>query len=59
MRVVTGGISHETSTFTTVTTTWESYRDFLGSEYTIETPYKPLTGPYKHGRLCMEGENEA
>ena len=29
------------------------------SEYIIETPYKPLTGPYKHGKLCMEGEDEA
>lgn len=27
MRVVTGSISHETSTFTTVQTTWESYRN--------------------------------
>ncbi len=27
MRVVTGAIAHETSTFTPVATTWESYRD--------------------------------
>ena len=39
--------------------TWGVYRDFLASEYIIETPYKPLTGPYKHGKLCMEGEDEA
>jgi microcystin degradation protein MlrC len=36
MRVVTGAISHETSTFTTVPTTWESYHArfgyWLGSE---------------------------
>ena len=25
MRVITGAIGHETSTFTTVVTTWESY----------------------------------
>jgi microcystin degradation protein MlrC len=30
MRVVTGAISHETSTFTTVPTTWESYRERFG-----------------------------
>lgn len=27
MKIATGAICHETSTFTTVTTTWESYRD--------------------------------
>ena len=27
MRVITGAIGHETSTFTTVATTWESYRE--------------------------------
>ena len=27
MRIVTGAINHETSTFTPVETTWESYRD--------------------------------
>ena len=27
MRVITGAIGHETSTFTTVATTWESYRN--------------------------------
>ena len=27
MRVITGAIGHETSTFTTVATTWASYRD--------------------------------
>ena len=27
MRVVTGGISHETSTFTTVETDWQSYKE--------------------------------
>ena len=30
MRVVTGGISHETSTFTMVPTTWESYAERFG-----------------------------
>ena len=27
MRVITGAIGHETSTFTTVPTTWASYRE--------------------------------
>ena len=27
MRVITGAIGHETSTFTTVATTWASYRE--------------------------------
>ena len=30
MRVVTGAISHETSTFTTVATTWENYEEHFG-----------------------------
>ena len=30
MRVITGGISHETSTFTLVPTTWESYQERFG-----------------------------
>lgn len=30
MRIVTGAINHETSTFTTVPTTWESYEDRFG-----------------------------
>jgi hypothetical protein len=30
MRIITGAISHETSTFTTVPTTWESYRERFG-----------------------------
>jgi microcystin degradation protein MlrC len=39
MRVVTGGISHETSTFTPVKTTWESYyeRFFLRGDEIITT----------------------
>ena len=32
MRVATGAISHETSTFTPVPTTWESYRHLHGDE---------------------------
>src|SRR5690349_7617910 len=30
MRIVTGAISHETSTFTPVPTTWSSYREHFG-----------------------------
>ncbi len=30
MRVATGAICHETSTFTTVPTNWDSYRDRFG-----------------------------
>lgn len=39
MRVVTGGISHETSTFTPVQTSWESYHErfFLRGEKIITT----------------------
>ena len=40
MRVVTGTICHETSTFTPVATTWESYRDehfgYLRAEEILE-----------------------
>jgi hypothetical protein len=39
---------------------WNQYRQFLGSEYSLATPYKDLTGPHKHGRVCIEeGENES
>ena len=47
MRVVTGGISHETSTFTPVQTTWESYyqRFFLrGPE--IITTFRSTNTPF-------------
>ena len=39
MRVVTGGISHETSTFTTVQTNWQSYTDrfYLRGEDILST----------------------
>ena len=39
MRVVTGGISHETSTFTTVATDWESYKErfYLQGEEMLNT----------------------
>ena len=39
MRVVTGGIAHETSTFTTVETDWQSYRErfFLRGEEILNT----------------------
>ncbi len=30
MRVITGAVSHETSTFTPVATTWENYRERFG-----------------------------
>mgnify|MGYP005835282667 CR=1 FL=1 len=33
---------------------WEIYCQFLGSEHSIETPYKDLTGPHRHGRVCIE-----
>ena len=32
-------------------TTWAGYRAFLGSEKSIEKPYKGLTGPHKHAIL--------
>ncbi len=31
--------------------TWEGYRAFLGSDFSIEKPYKGLTGPHKHATL--------
>ena len=39
MRVVTGGIAHETSTFTTVETDWQSYKErfFLRGEEILNT----------------------
>ena len=39
MRVVTGGISHETSTFTTVETDWQSYKErfYLRGEEILNT----------------------
>ncbi len=39
MRVVTGGISHETSTFTTVETDWQSYKErfYLRGEEILDT----------------------
>ena len=30
---------------------WQEYRNFLGSEHQIEKPYKPLTGPYTCAKL--------
>ena len=30
---------------------WQEYRNFLGSEHQIEKPYKPLTGPYACAKL--------
>lgn len=36
MRVVTGAISHETSTFTTVATTWDSFRERFGDWRDVE-----------------------
>ena len=39
---------------------WEGYKGFLASEHTIEKPYKGLTGPYRHAKMCMEvEENES
>ena len=39
MRVVTGGIAHETSTFTTVKTDWQSYKErfYLRGEEILNT----------------------
>ncbi|MFN8488185.1 MAG: M81 family metallopeptidase [Caldilineaceae bacterium] len=39
MRIVTGCISHETSTFTPVATTWASYHDHFG--YLKGAGYRP------------------
>lgn len=36
--------------------TWEEYRKFLGSDHVIKKPYKGLTGPFKHSKMCIEGE---
>ena len=30
---------------------WDGYREYLGSEHTVEVPIKQLTKPRKHGRL--------
>ena len=38
--------------------TWEGYRSYMGSEHAIEKPYKGLTGPYRHAKMCMEVEKE-
>lgn len=35
--------------------TWQGYREYLGSSNDIEKPYKGLTGPYKHGKLITQG----
>lgn len=38
--------------------TWDGYRAYLGSENVAVKPYKGLTGPYGHAKMCMEVEEE-
>ena len=30
---------------------WDGYRDYLGSQHTVEVPIKKLTKPHRHGRI--------
>jgi hypothetical protein len=35
--------------------TWDGYRDYLGSSSFIKRPYKGLTGPHRHDRMITKG----
>jgi len=37
---------------------WEGYRNFLGSSHIIETQYQDLTGTHRHAKICMVVEGE-
>jgi len=37
---------------------WENYRAFLGSDNIIKKPYKGLTGPHQHAKICLTEDEE-
>tara|TARA_Y100000310_G_scaffold308310_1_gene351276 strand:+ start:355 stop:1242 length:888 start_codon:yes stop_codon:yes gene_type:complete len=37
---------------------WENYRAFLGSDNIIKKPYKGLTGPHRHAKICLIKDEE-
>tara|TARA_Y100000034_G_scaffold105780_1_gene133407 strand:+ start:357 stop:1244 length:888 start_codon:yes stop_codon:yes gene_type:complete len=37
---------------------WKNYKAFLGSDNIITKPYKDLTGPHRHAKICLIKDEE-